>query len=672
MIFAILTLGSDWASPLPRSGEVPAGPLQPARGDRRWREILCRWASRASRALLLMIAVVGSIPTAGPAAGLLPDRRTPTVRPFSLSQTCDYDRLMVGPDGSQVVIWAGDARQILGERRMLPPSSVVIGRLHPSMNSKEDKFFIYGGAGLRLFPIRWSQSGDRLFVRVREPKQRILTVGADGEPSLDESPLAQEWTLTDLTAISHGEIGLLNDPSTLARVRKVDGIELIRGSATIGSTVELIGARQRDLELVRLERNGAIETGINGGHTRLLTVFPTRRDYPSGISYLGAARERTRKYYRPYQLPIIDLATGRVAGSFGPAQLDLDRASQLRGTIDRFHRGLNAEGGKILDVSLSGRSLMALVLYPNGTERAIRLSAYGFSEKLICARRAEMILPSQRERDASKGSSPSLPIRYRILALNGQGREVAREGAPIVVHYSIAGTGPREAILYFHGGPGGSLSDDFWFFHASKLLRPDRDIIAVEYAGSVGGGAALTKRLSELGAGSVREDVNAIARWLAKKRYERIYLIETSFGSAPAMFALANHRPLFAASFHIAPLLKLKDPAEWSKRGVGFSPVNASTQLAYEFASFGGFKGRQRFVRELDSLLEAARLGSNDHFYFGGLDDISRASDLPSGTKATVTEFPRAGHAVLSANNELWLEIENYMQKTVASPNQVH
>ena len=31
------------------------------------------------------------------------------------------------------------------------------------------------------------------------------------------------------------------------------------------------------------------------------------------------------------RLSIIDLATGRVAGSFGPAQLDLDRASQLRG-----------------------------------------------------------------------------------------------------------------------------------------------------------------------------------------------------------------------------------------------------------------------------------------------------------------------------------------------------
>lgn len=589
------------------------------------------------------------------------DRRQPEVRPFQLSTLCLYDRVMIGPNGVEVAVWPNDGRDILSIRQMLPPSDVIVGRMNDPIDSSEDRLFTYGGAGLRLFPIRWSRNGDQLYVRVREPRQRILSINAEGKPNPEEIQLALEWNLTDISAITHGDTSLLADRSALDRVKRVDGKEFIRGRVTLGSTAELVGARRADLSLVRIGVKRAIGLGINSGHTRLLTVFPHGKDYRGGISYLGAPRRAEKGGYLPYQLPIVDLETGNVAGTFGLTQMRLDQI-ELKRVVDALILRLNADGGLILDASLSGDTLLALVSYRNGNRKLFRLNRRGLTEKLICTNGIPRALPRWLPRDVSLDLPPSEPLRLRIFALDKSGRETTREGGPILIRFHVPAEGTRDAVLYFRGGPGGTLADDNWNLHALKLLRPNRDIIAVEYSGSLGGGNRLTRRLAKDGMDALRQDVDRVASWLTKRKYRKVYLLAGSFGGVPAMVALARHRPLFSDSFLIAPVLKLQDPERWTKRGGGLRSVSADTQLAYELASFGGLEGRKQFANALYFAVAEAKLGENDHLYFGELDDISKRDHLPNGTKPKIVVFPRTGHAVLGARSELWRDIEDHMK----------
>jgi hypothetical protein len=552
---------------------------------------------------------------------------------------------MVGPDGQELAVWENDARFILGIRSMLPPSSVILGRMNNPQSSSEDRFFVYGGQGLRLYPIRWSTTGDRLYIRVREPQQRIIAINASGN-RLGEAALASEWKLTDIMAIKHGDVRALSAPSILEKIGKIDGKELIRGSATLGSTVELLGARGNDLKLVRFASGRWLRTGINSGHTRLLTAFTDDRDYPLGVAYLGAASGTDGDTYLPYQLPIVDLETGRIAGRFGPLQIQLKDPAHLQDGVEQLNRSLSNDGGIILDVSLSGHALVALVVHYGGRKKLVRIGGQGTSEKLICSRPA--------------GATNA---NLRIFGLDQRGQETMQPGRPILVRYSADGGRPRDAVLDFHGGPGGSLADNtYWLPPSLKLLRSDRDIIAVEYAGSVGGSTLLTRRLGERGMDALRQDVDAIAMWLSKHKYRRIYVFAGSFGSVPAMLLQYRHPNLVSASFHTGPVLKVVDPREWANRGNGLHPTNPDTQLAYELASYGGLKGRTKFAKELRKVLREAKLDPNYHFYFGGFDDISKPAHLPLNSRAKVVVIQNASHAELGARAEVWRDIENNMK----------
>jgi hypothetical protein len=608
-----------------------------------------------NRALLLISALFWSDGATGAEPQL--DARHPATHPFELTPRCFYDRVMVGPDGNEVAVWQSDARKMLGLRRMLPPSSVLVGRMYGPETSQE-KLFIYTGAGLRLFPIRWSKNGDRLYIRVREPQERIIAIDPAGRP-IAKTSLAPQWRDTDINAITYGDINLLSAPSELQRVSRIDGKHLIRASATLGPRIDLLGTRTSDLELVRVGSTKLTDLGINSGHTRLLTGFPSDEVYPSGFSYLGAVR-KTEETYLPYQLPLIDLQTGRVAGVFGPTEIRLND-KYLAWSIGELDRRLKVQGGVLIDASLSGHTLMALAAYSNGTRKLIRVDQRGGAEQLICTDRFAVKPGSLASPENPAGSSRTEIVQPKIFAIDNQGRETTRPGAPILALYSVGANGPRDAILAIQGGPGGSLGDTYWWPPALQLLRPDRDIVELEYAGGVGGSAALTHRLADYGMNALRRDIDAVAAWLGNQGYRRIYLIDGSFGAVPGLLALARHRSLFAASFDIAPLLQVEDPHQWAKSGNGLNPTNPGTQLAYELASYGGLEGRKWFADELRSVVLNAKLGPDDHLYFGGIDDLSRPDQLPSSSKAKILVFPHDGHVVLGGESEIWRNIEQVM-----------
>jgi pimeloyl-ACP methyl ester carboxylesterase len=600
---------------------------------------------------LAMLAIAAGRPAANPAA---PPAGEIYASEYKGLYSCVHDRILAGPDG-EVAVWWGDDRQLLGPS-LRAPGEVIVGRMHDRVREAEDRFYYYGGGGQVFYPLRWAGRGGLLFVRARGPESRIVSIDAGGGAAREIARLDPAWRGVSLDAIGHGGVEALLEPGVTARVKHVDGETLIRGHATLGGSLELVGARRSDMELVRIGEASIDPVGINAGFTQSLTLFPDSKFYPGGIAYLGAP-SRGRLDYIPYQLPLVDQATGRIAGRFGPTGILLEGRSPLSRTLAEFRR-IHGDSRIILDASLSGPTLMALTLSGRGNRAIVRISPTGVSEKPICT---DVVVTDLRPRTSPNPLvSPDKGYRplFRAFSLDPRGREAKEPGRPILTLHRVDDGPPRDAILYFHGGPGTSLADkDFQLSQLGSLLKRGRDVVEIEYSGSVGGGSALTRRLGERGMAAFEEDSDAVVRWLDRRHYRRVFIVATSFGGPPALVALDRHRSRFPAAFFFAPLLRLPEPAEHVDRG-RFDSVNSDTQLNYERALLGGAVGRERFKAELAALVQRVKLRASDHFYFAERDPVSRLSDLPPGTAATNEVIAHTNHIIIFAVPETWRAIE--------------
>lgn len=612
---------------------------------------------RVRQCLLTMVMLALST---GPSAanGAAPPSNEISAREYKGLYSCVHDRILAGPDG-EVAIWWGDDRHFLGPS-LRSPGEVIIGRMHDRAGAAEDRFYLYGGGGKVFHPIRWAGRDGRLFILTRGRDFGIMTIDADGGPALQVAALDPAWRRVSLDAVGHGGVEALLPAGATARVRRIDGETLIRGHATLGKTLELVGARRSDMELVKIGETSTTAAGLNAGHTRSLTLFPDSTTYAGGIAYLGA-RAKGRLGYLPYQLPLVDQATGRIAGRFGPTGIAIEGASGLSGSLARF-RQIHGDSRIILDASLSGRILMLLTQSGRGNRAVVRISPAGLSEKPICT---EVIVTDFRRRTSPNplvSTDAGYRPLFRAFSLDSRGRETEAPGRPILTVHRL-GDGPsRDAILDFHGGPGGTnAGSGFHLLQLGALLKPGRDVVSVEYSGSIGGGSGLTRRLGERGLAAVEEDMDSVVRWLDRRGYRRVFIVATSFGGVPALVALERHGSRFPAAFFFAPLLRLPEPRDHVDRGK-FDSVGADTQLAYERALLGGVVGRERFKAQLAALVKRAPLRESDRFYFAERDPVSRPSDLPAGTAAKQEVLPGTNHAVILASPDAWRAIEEQMR----------
>ncbi|HEX6260032.1 MAG TPA: alpha/beta hydrolase [Woeseiaceae bacterium] len=579
------------------------------------------------------------------------DERRATIKPFSGSRYCAYDRIMVGPGQSGFVAWANDSFSITGLRAMLPPSEILFGRLALAPGDS-DKLFTFGGQGLRLFPIRWSKQGDRLYVRVREPRGRIATITPDGQLLPGEFELAPSWKYVDIQASSYGDIEALRSPSVVTRVSRIDNATYLRGAATLDEAVSIVAVRPSDRALIRLSEGADKPSGLSSSMTRFVQILPDDRDFKGGVSFLGAERRNSTRPYIPYQRPILDQSTGRVIGVFGLDRMAMD-AGALQQVAEQLQAILRRDGGVILDASSNGQSLVALARFGEGRKSLFTVDRAGVREKTLC------FAPVRQNVGAGSAAKASDPgdMRLEIFSLDGAGRRTSAPGNVVAVHYYDKRSAGTDAVIYFHGGPTDTLVQDVLQLQELRLLNPNREIIAIEYSGSVGGGEQLTRRLMIGGMRSLNEDLDALANWLRKRQYRHVDVVGSSFGSVPGMIASVRHPELFRQAFHVAPLLELQNPSAWASRSSGLDRVNAQTQLQFERHIFGGESGREAFQRDLRSLVARASKSQTSTFYFGALDSLSKPSHLPPSSTARTVVIPRAGHAVVGATTELWADI---------------
>lgn len=577
---------------------------------------------------------------------------------FTGLYACVPNRILAGPNG-EFAAWWGDDRQLLGSS-ILAPGLIIVGRMHDPAREGQDRLQVYAG-GLRAFyPVRWAGRDGRLFIRTRGPESRILSIEADDGPVREIAELGPAWRRVSLDAIGHGGVDALLEPNATDRAKLVDGDTFIRGHATLGSRLELVAARRSDMELVRIGETSVEPVGINAGYTRSLSLFPDSKSYPAGIGYLGAP-SNDRLGYIPYQLPLVDQATGLVAGKFGPAGILLDGPARLSRRMKEFRR-IHGDSRIILDASLSGQTLMALTLSGRGNRAIVRISSAGISEKPICT--DDVVTDFRRRTSPNPLVSADTGYRplFRAFSIDDRGHETMKPGRPILTLHRLVAGPPRDAILYFHGGPGASGADpDYQLSQLGALLKPGRDIVAVEYSGSLGGGSELTRRLGQRGLAALEEDSDAVVQWLDRRGYRRVFIVATSFGGVPALVTLDRHRARFPAAFLFAPLLRLPDPEEHADRGK-FDSVSADTQLNFERALLGGADGRERFKAQLAALIKRVPLHASDRFYFAERDPVSRPSDLPPGTAARHEVVPRTNHAVIFAVPAAWRAIEEQIR----------
>jgi pimeloyl-ACP methyl ester carboxylesterase len=525
--------------------------------------------------------------------------------------------------------------------------------MHDKGSDGSDRFLMYNGPDLTI-PIRWASGGKVLYARAT--RDRIVAIDADTSKVEERGLLDPAWKYVDLRATTHGDLSALKEPDMLESARRV-GTAFYRGHATLGERVTFIGARTGDLELVRIEHGRSSTPVSRASYTRWILGFPDDRDFSGGVAYVGA-EGKDRGRFLPYQRPLIDLATGRVAGKYNGAEILLRDEGTLAAPLAQLRRHL-AGGGVILDASLSNATLVLLTKSGRGEIRATRLTARGFTQKSLCSTWLRLATTP-----AGRPLAPSETVKVRIFGIDSAGRESYAPGLPIAIVHQAGPSPGRDAIVSFNGGPTASHADHYMPVRKLRMLASDRDLIAIDYAGSVGGGLLLTQRLTRHGLKAIEQDVEAVVKWLDRRGYRRIFLEGSSFGGIPATIALSRHPSKFAAAFMPAPLLRLKPPEEWADRGDRHR-TDSTGQLAFEHAIFGGAAGRDRFAADLSRLVALAPFRTTDHFVFSRGDLTSQPGDLPAGHNARV-RITGGPHGAVASHDAYLEEVIAAMEQAPA------
>jgi len=604
--------------------------------------------------LRIQYVVALAVAVVTPTNGADNDRKSP-YPPIKLKEAfpevCYFSRVMVGPAGSEIAVWGGQRGHLLAARTPPPLALLAVGRMHDKGSGKPDRLLVYYGPDLAI-PIRWSTDGRTLFARAT--RDRIVAIDSDGSRVEERGLLDPVWKYVDFRATAHGDLSALEEPDLLAQAKRV-GTDFYRGHATLGGKVTFLAATRGDLNLVRPLPGPSTPPNLRASYTRWILGFPDDRDFEGGVAYVGSeGKDKTR--FLPYQRPLVDLATGRVAGKYNGTEVLLRRESVLAAPLAQLRRKL-AGGGVILDASLSGNTLAVLTQSGRGDVAISRLSAHGLTEKALCNTR-----PQLATTPANTPLAPGDNIKVRIFGIDAAGREAYAPGLPIAILHQAGPAPGRDAIVSFNGGPTASLADQY--LGRLRMLSPDRDLIAIDYAGSVGGGLSLTRRLTTRGMKAIEEDVEAIVKWLDRRGYRRIFLEGGSFGGVPATIALARFPSKFAAAFMPVPLLRLRDPGDWAGRG-DLHRTDPTGQRAFEEAIFGGAAGRARFASDLSELVARRPFRATDHFVFSRHDPTSQPGDLPPGHKARV-RITAGPHGTVASHNAYFEEVLAAMEEVGA------
>lgn len=178
----------------------------------------------------IQLATVLALAVVMPAQEGAGDRKSP-YPPIRLNETppqgCGFNRIMVGPSGSEVAVWGSERGHLLAPRTPPPFAELAVGRMHDKGSGKDDRLLMYNGPDLTI-PIRWAADGRTLYARAT--RDRIVAIAADGSRVEERGLLDPAWKYVDLRATTHGDLIALEEPDLLAKAKRV-GTDFYRGHA---------------------------------------------------------------------------------------------------------------------------------------------------------------------------------------------------------------------------------------------------------------------------------------------------------------------------------------------------------------------------------------------------------------------------------------------------------
>src|SRR4051794_37381459 len=217
--------------------------------------MVCRKGLGATELLAVAAGLVAASAVAETTLSPYPPVRLTAATP----SVCNFDRIMLAPNGDRVVVWAGDKSHILATQ--VPPpfgNLMIVG--FPTGKAASSPAKLYDGPDLVL-PVRFE--GPRLWARAT--RNRILSIDWDSGAVEERGVLPSAFDKIDVRATTDGSLSPLESPAVAAATSLV-GVEFIRANITLGAGPTTISVRAGDLSLIRGE----------GGEPRLPASFPRR------------------------------------------------------------------------------------------------------------------------------------------------------------------------------------------------------------------------------------------------------------------------------------------------------------------------------------------------------------------------------------------------------------
>ncbi|WP_428150926.1 alpha/beta fold hydrolase [Brevundimonas sp.] len=254
------------------------------------------------------------------------------------------------------------------------------------------------------------------------------------------------------------------------------------------------------------------------------------------------------------------------------------------------------------------------------------------------------------------GRNPPAP---RAPALAWQIENLEAAGRLIAANHFSSEAGSRGLVVYFHGGPSGSLRDRGYLATVRNYANMGYDVLAVDGLGSRDSGPRAMEDLRSRGLGAVWDDARAVAARVRQLSPgpRRIIIHGESFGAAQAIATGALLKP--ASLVLVVPWLNHRHP-----RDILVNAAQIRSQLSWETAVFGprDAPSSVAFREGLSSLSRENPLGRSALVIFAEGDLVSRPEDIAGGD-AEVMVLSGASHSLVMSSRSTWKHIADHIER---------
>lgn len=552
---------------------------------------------------------------------------------------CNYNAILPSDEGKAFAIYRSKTRfQDAPELKQSDSFVLYSERAHTSEGAKELEPAIFGGVPDRLRPLAWVD-GELIF---RIGLNKIGRIAPHEGAAIQTSELPRAWSNFEIYISNAKRFDLLFDDAVLANATELDQSPLnLRKTLYISDQSRFSVVKRGSGQLLKVgARASEMETL---GPASIFYSFFVNYDAGAQTSYfLGGHKGQRGTIEAKYARPIFDFSSGKVRGYFTPTSFEMMAPAEFSRDI------FQTEGAFISHAAVNSDHVFLLLRdYEKMTVGIVdRASKEMINRVEICQVGASLnaLFPGMAD---ALSKTPSITEVKTGLTL------APNSNATGILLQSSAERSDR-LVLYYHGGPAQSSNPIEIGLEKRSLLADGRDILMVEYSGSVGGGLELSKNLSSDDDFGFVRDAKALEHWLRTQTYKQVDLYAVSFGTLPALVFSKAYPSAVDRRVYVAPLLGYVGAEKIGNDTSALVKTVEGGQLDFELGIFGSIEKRQQYISFIRELAASYASSRQDLFVFGGADKKTPISLAPAHIigKASILEVENVSHDFLPAHDE--------------------